>query len=481
MNQPDDEKQRKGPPVEGVRIIGAEEAQAAMESGAVAPRRSDDEPRYGDVPAAPSGPRPPLRFPLAGDEDPAGVPRSPVNPSTTPTPSASFAGGDLPHWTEPPTGENPRILLNDDEDDDDDWAPPSSGPRWREEGPSDWDDVDDHDPTEWADDETPMGALDQERSGESDLFSFDEDEFESDEVEDDILPARTRTRTRPPAPSGTGAAASSGGGRDVGTAITTGVIVAAAFLLDLKVFKRAGGAAFVTIVLSLAAAEMFGAFRQRGFRPATLLGVVGTAALSIAAYRRGEQAFPLVMSLFVMFSLLWYLVGVVRSQPVVNIGTSLLGFAYVGFLGAHASLLLRFEDGVGMLLGAIIATVGYDVLGFFVGSRIGRTPLASASPNKTVEGLFGGMVGAVTAAFIVLGVVGLHPWDGGSALALGMVVAVTAPLGDLCESLLKRDLGIKDMGSILPGHGGVLDRIDAMLFVIPATYYLVKLLELYTH
>jgi phosphatidate cytidylyltransferase len=479
LNQPDeDTKQPKVPPVEGVRIIGAEEAQAAMESGAVAPRRSEDEVRYGDVPPPPAGPRPPLRFPLGGDEDPAGVRRSPVTPP--PRPTGSFSGGDLPHWTEPPTGETPRILVDDD-DDDSSWSPPSTGPRWREEGPTDWDDVDDHDPSEWADDETPMGALDQDRAEGSDLFSFDDDDLDIEEDDDDEVVA-VRTRARPTQPSGGSTApASSGGGRDVGTAITTGVIVAAAFLLDLKVFKRAGGAAFVTVVLGLAAAEMFGAFRQRGFRPATLLGVAGTVALSIAAYRRGEQAFPLVMTLFVMFSLLWYLAGVVRSQPVVNVGTSLLGFAYVGFLGAHASLILRFPDGVGMLLGAIIATVGYDVFGFFVGSRLGKTPLSTVSPNKTVEGLFGGMIGAVTAAFIVLGVIGLHPWDGGSALALGMVVAVAAPLGDLCESLLKRDLGIKDMGSILPGHGGVLDRIDAMLFVIPATYYLVKLLELYTH
>ena len=88
----------------------------------------------------------------------------------------------------------------------------------------------------------------------------------------------------------------------------------------------------------------------------------------------------------------------------------------------------------------------------------------------------GGMVGSITAAFVVLSVVGLHPWDGGSALALGLVVAVVAPLGDLCESLIKRDLGVKDLGGILPGHGGVLDRFDAMLFALPAVYYLIKLL-----
>jgi phosphatidate cytidylyltransferase len=72
----------------------------------------------------------------------------------------------------------------------------------------------------------------------------------------------------------------------------------------------------------------------------------------------------------------------------------------------------------------------------------------------------------------------IHPWDLGSAFALGVVVSVVAPLGDLCESMIKRDLGVKDMGSILPGHGGMLDRFDAMLFVLPATYYLARLLDL---
>jgi phosphatidate cytidylyltransferase len=94
------------------------------------------------------------------------------------------------------------------------------------------------------------------------------------------------------------------------------------------------------------------------------------------------------------------------------------------------------------------------------------------SPNKTWEGLFGGMVAAV----VLGGIVGttLAPWDGkiSHGLALGLVVAIVAPVGDLCESMIKRDLGIKDLGTLLPGHGGVLDRFDAMLFCLPAVYYL---------
>jgi phosphatidate cytidylyltransferase len=135
--------------------------------------------------------------------------------------------------------------------------------------------------------------------------------------------------------------------------------------------------------------------------------------------------------------------------------------------------MLAAPNGIGLLLGAVLATVGYDVGGFFVGKNAGRAPLSAASPNKTVEGLIGGCVIAFVVAVAVAG--RITPWgDFADAAMLGLVVAVVAPLGDLCESLVKRDLGIKDMGSVLPGHGGFLDRFDALLFVLPAVYYLAR-------
>src|SRR6185437_4385019 len=93
-------------------------------------------------------------------------------------------------------------------------------------------------------------------------------------------------------------------------------------------------------------------------------------------------------------------------------------------------------------------------------------------PNKTWEGLFGGAVAAVLAAVVIVHFI--HPWTVGKAAVLGLVVAVVMPIGDLSESMIKRHLGVKDMGRILPGHGGLLDRIDGLLFVLPTTYYLVR-------
>jgi phosphatidate cytidylyltransferase len=129
------------------------------------------------------------------------------------------------------------------------------------------------------------------------------------------------------------------------------------------------------------------------------------------------------------------------------------------------------------VLGVAIPVIAYDVVGYFVGSQFGKSRLApTISPNKTIEGLIGGMTGAIIVAVLI--VKQIHPWgDLGHAFALGVTIAVMAPLGDLAESMLKRDLGIKDFGTILPGHGGVLDRFDALLFCLPAVYFLARALK----
>jgi len=562
MDERKDDEQQQPPrrPTEGVRIIGAEEAQAAIDSGHAAGRKPEDAPKYGDVPRQPEGPRPAIRFPLGGSTDPSSVPRpglshppteaAPTDVSVTsgahdePNPPKAAEGGvtepeseptpsiwqpparpaeptvvtppgartELPHWTEPPTGENPRIAVTPDDaatadDDEAVWQAASGGPRWRGEHDADWEDVDYHDPQTWAEEEgQKMGALDPD-TGVSDLYRFDapydDEPYEpvgsaapgpspsamgapayDDEAALAPEPAPPRRiHTRMPAPEPPpNARRAKGVGRDVPTAIATGIGIAAVLLIVLKVFENVGGVVIATAVLTLAAAEFFNALRSKGFRPATLLGVAGTAAISWGAYARGEQAVVLITALFVVFALLWYLLGVSdTAQPTANAGVSILGFAYIGVLGSTAALMLKWppqhEHGMGLFLGAIIATVAYDVGGFAIGSRAGRTPLApEISPNKTWEGLIGGMVAAFLASLVI--VTQIAPWTLSKAFALGLVAAVAAPLGDLSESMIKRDLGVKDMGSILPAHGGVLDRIDAMLFVIPATYYLAKLLKI---
>jgi phosphatidate cytidylyltransferase len=261
--------------------------------------------------------------------------------------------------------------------------------------------------------------------------------------------------------------------------VAIGLAVAGAALVALAI-GPALAVTLITVIVVLAAGELFGTMRTAGHHPATLVGLVASASLVAAAYWRGETALPLVLVLTVVVSFLWYAVTPRPVAPSLNTALTVLGVAWVGLFGSYAALLLAGPDGVGAFLGVVIAVVANDVGALAVGSKFGRHPLAPAiSPRKTWEGLAGGAVASVVVSVVVLGLIGLAPWDAGSALALGLVVAVLAPIGDLCESMVKRDLGVKDMGSVLPGHGGLLDRFDAMLFAFPAAYYLCRVLDIF--
>jgi phosphatidate cytidylyltransferase len=475
VDQEDDIQVVRGrrPPTEGVRIIGAEEAQAAIETGQAAGKRPDDEPRFGDVPPSPEGPRPDVSFPLAEDSDPStAVEKPPVVP-----PSQPHGAVDLPHWTEPPTGEVPRILPESDDADDDLAAWSSVGsPRWRDQ-PGDWETADFDDEELRGARETRVGAL-ADRPEESDIFSFEPAESPLPPLPYAAEPPPVRASSRPRRPVA-GDEFEPEGGRNVPVAVATALGLGALVLL-----AAAAGPSTLLVVAGaavfLAVAELYNGLRLAGYHPATALGLVATLALFGAAYRSGESAYPLVLSMFVVFGFLWYLIGVIRARPVPNLAVTLLAFAWVGLLGSFAALMLKFPDrhGVVFLLLAIIATVANDVAAFFVGSRFGRSPMAPAiSPNKTWEGFLGASIATIAVTVAVVAIFGMDPWTVRRALLLALVVIVFAPLGDLCESLVKRDLNLKDAGSILPGHGGVLDRLDALLFVVPAAYFLVRLLE----
>jgi phosphatidate cytidylyltransferase len=464
----DEDEPKSKDTTEGVRIIGAEEAAEALERGDAATRRPEGEPRFGDRPAPPpEGIRPAVRFPLPEDDD-----VEPVRPKV-----AGAPGPTLPHWTEPPTGEVQRIFPDEpvesesEPDADEDleaWSSfATSGPRWRDSA-GDWAEPD-YDAEAIRNDDSPrLGALDTSDRPAPDDFFFDP--VVTTPEPPPVI--RTGVRTAPVPPAATS------GDRDMPMAIGIGLGLAALFLLLLSVGP--GPVMFlVTGVLVLAAAELFGALQRGGYQPATLLGLVAVGGMSGAAYWKGETALPLVVALSVIFTLLWFLVGVVRVAPTMNAAVTVFGIGYVGVLGSFAALILTMPNGRGVLIGVVVAVVANDVGALAVGRQAGRAPLApNISPNKTVEGTIGGALASILVSFLVLGIIGLHPWDGGSALALGVVVAIAAPLGDLSESMLKRDLGVKDMGAVLPGHGGLLDRFDALLFCLPAAYYLCRYLNI---
>ncbi len=392
---------------------------------------------------------------------------------------------ELPHWTEPATGEVPAVLL-DEGADGDAWATTTQqAPVWREHQ-SEWEEVDEI-LVELASDEPPEGALDgaagSQRPGDfDDLEDVSREKVEQDQGRRHGATMRPHARRAPREREAepTAAAAEGLAERRVGASIASGVAFGAVALVCLVAGPLAT-AVLSAAVLTVAAAELLGVLRRGGFKPATLLILLATPLSVFAGYSKGEPAVVLVVALVVAFSFLWSLAGISRERPLIDTGVSLLTFAWIGFLGAFAGLLLApgyfpHRHGIAYFGGVALLTVAYDIGALVVGRWIGHRQLAPlVSPGKTWEGAAGGTLLAIVVAVAVVG--RIAPWSMGRAAVLAIVVAVAAPFGDLVESLVKRDLALKDMGSFLPGHGGILDRIDGLLFAMPAAFYILRLLH----
>jgi len=179
--------------------------------------------------------------------------------------------------------------------------------------------------------------------------------------------------------------------------------------------------------------------------------------------------------------LLVSLLHILRGQhTVAGLASSVFGLFYVGWFGAHSLLLLRTDDvGTGLITILLMVVMLTDSVAFAAGKAWGRTKLApKVSPNKTWEGAVAGFVAAVAGMAVLYGArhamprAGLPDWSLPAYLATGGVLSIVAQIGDLMESCLKRDAGVKDSGSFFPGHGGVLDRCDGFLFATPILYYI---------
>jgi len=273
-----------------------------------------------------------------------------------------------------------------------------------------------------------------------------------------------------------------GVGRNVPAALVSGVLLGAAVLALLAVNKGAF-VVLATAAILLAQAELYAVMRTRGLQPATLLGLVCGAFTFVGAYLHGEPAILLGLALGVGLTVPWYVAAPLpaRKHTTANAAATLLGLVYVPFMTSFAMLLLRTPDDVGrnLFLAMLVLTVLYDVTAYAIGSIWGHRPLApTVSPNKSWEGALGAtfivllVALAVVPNFTPFNIEGVGP---GPAVGLALVIAIVAPLGDLVESAFKRDLGVKDMGSLLPGHGGMLDRIDGVLFAAPAAYFLLRI------
>jgi phosphatidate cytidylyltransferase len=260
-------------------------------------------------------------------------------------------------------------------------------------------------------------------------------------------------------------------GRNLPVAIGIGLALGGLVLLTLFTVK-ATFLIYVGAIVGLALWELRQALLERGIGLPLIPIVAGGAAMFTLAYWHGAEAALAALAATLVVLLAWRLPGGATGY-LRDVTASVFTLAYVPLLGVFVPLMLSAPDGARRALLFVIITISSDIGGYFAGIAIGRHPMAPViSPKKTWEG-FGGSVVACLAA----GAIGLplllhgHVWQG---LILGAAAVVAATLGDLVESMIKRDLEIKDMGTVFPGHGGAMDRLDSLLLVAPVAWLLLR-------
>ncbi len=248
------------------------------------------------------------------------------------------------------------------------------------------------------------------------------------------------------------------------------ILIAVPAAVLLIVFVDLGGLPFALFLIAIGGAcmyELYGLLAR--WRPLPVIGFAALAGMVLAGVYGGHrQVTEVAMATLPVLFLLTLARG--QTHATVSIAGTLLGVYWIGFAFAHAALLRELPHGNAVIIDVLIGTFIGDTAAYIGGRLFGRRQLAPRiSPNKTVEGLFCGMLAAIVSVFLA----GLYqPWlTQGDALLLGVAVAVLGPLGDLFESLIKREAGTKDAGRLFGPHGGALDRADAALFTLVAGYY----------
>jgi phosphatidate cytidylyltransferase len=268
--------------------------------------------------------------------------------------------------------------------------------------------------------------------------------------------------------SGRASDASRRGGRNLPAAIAVGVLLLVAVAASLT-FRPEPFVALAAVAVGAALWELRQAFARRDIHIPLLPLLVGGAGMLVSAYAAGPEALLVAFVLTVAGVVVWRVLDGSGPQALRDSAAAVFAATYVPFLAGFVMLMLAQPRGELRVALFILLAVANDTGGYIAGVTLGRHPLApGVSPKKTWEGLAGSVV--LTTAVGVAGsvlVLGAGPLLG---VVLGVLTAVTATVGDLAESLLKRDLELKDMGSLLPGHGGVLDRLDSMVVTAPFVF-----------
>jgi len=262
-------------------------------------------------------------------------------------------------------------------------------------------------------------------------------------------------------------------GRDLPIAIGVGLGLLAAVIASL-VFRKE---VFILLAVAFCGAgmwELAQAFTRRAIALPLLPLLVGVVGILVSAYAGGPEALFVAFMLTAGGVVVWRVLDGAGAPALRDAAAAIFATAYLPFMGGFVMLMLAQPDGPQRVALFVLLSVASDTGGYAAGVLLGRHPLApSVSPKKSWEGLAGslllaGAVGAVGMSWAF----DRSPTVG---VALGVAAVLTSTLGDLAESLLKRDLELKDMGTLLPGHGGVLDRLDSMLLSAPLVYLVLLL------
>jgi phosphatidate cytidylyltransferase len=260
--------------------------------------------------------------------------------------------------------------------------------------------------------------------------------------------------------------------------LTTRLLTAAVGIPALLAVILIGGPLYVAVVAIALGIGFFEFARATGLRrdPLGAVALATVVALPVAA-AWDQVAIVLILSAGVAGTLVALIAGREAPSSLAPWALALAGTLYVGLLGQHFVGLRRLEDGRSWVLLAVAITFATDTAAYATGRLLGRHKLAPRlSPSKTIEGAVGGLAGGALAALAGVALLDLEP-SPLAALAIGVAAAVAAEAGDLAESAIKRAAGVKDMGTIVPGHGGILARLDSLLFVVPLIYYVARLVQ----
>ncbi|MCK2221512.1 phosphatidate cytidylyltransferase [Actinomadura sp. ATCC 31491] len=272
--------------------------------------------------------------------------------------------------------------------------------------------------------------------------------------------------------AGTSPSGGSRTGRNLPAAIAVGVVLGALVLVTLYTIKEL----FLVVVVGavgVGVLELVKAFALRGIKVPAVPVLAGLAAMQAAAYWGGPVWLLAAFAVFAFVLLVWRMFSDGTDGYVRDATASVFTLFYPALLAAFAAMLLREADGHHRVLIFIAVTVASDIGGYAAGVLFGRHQMTAISPKKTWEGFAGSLVACVAVGgWLVTWLLGGQVWQGALIGALG---ALLATVGDLIESMIKRDLGIKDLGTILPGHGGLMDRLDSLVTTLVPVWLLLTL------